>query len=119
MMRQQESTEKYRAISFPSFSIQHSALSDQPSAVSHQRSALNPPKHILALLLLIIIHNSSFIIPASRQGGHHSWYLQSFRPQNCLDPAFLKIKPYTEKEMKEILQEVQKILPKTRIRGLD
>lgn len=47
-----------------------------------------------------------------------SWYLQQFVPQNCLDPAFEKIKPYNKKEMKEILLAVQKYFPKVKLRGI-
>jgi pyruvate formate lyase activating enzyme len=46
-----------------------------------------------------------------------NWYLQSFRPQNCLDEEFLKIEPYTEKEMKELLAAIQKIFPQAQLRG--
>jgi pyruvate formate lyase activating enzyme len=47
------------------------------------------------------------------------YVLQKFRPQNCLDPEYLKIKPYTDKQMDDILRAVRKILPNTRIRGED
>jgi pyruvate formate lyase activating enzyme len=46
------------------------------------------------------------------------WFLQQFVPQNCLDPAFEKIKPYSKKEMKEILLAVQKYLPEVKLRGV-
>lgn len=45
------------------------------------------------------------------------WILQKFRPQNCLDPKYLKIKPYSDKEMNDILKLVQRILPKAKLRG--
>jgi len=47
-----------------------------------------------------------------------NWILQRFQPKNCLDPAFLKIKPYNSREMKAILADVCKWLPKTKIRGI-
>jgi len=47
-----------------------------------------------------------------------SWVLQQFQPKNCLDPAFLKIKPYNLKKMESILADVCKWLPKTKIRGI-
>ncbi|MBU1085512.1 MAG: anaerobic ribonucleoside-triphosphate reductase activating protein [Candidatus Beckwithbacteria bacterium] len=40
------------------------------------------------------------------------WVLQQFRPMNCLDLAYLKVKPYNFKEMEAILTDVRKILPK-------
>jgi len=45
------------------------------------------------------------------------WYLQSFRPQNCLDPKFNKIKPISRKEMEKILAAVKKYLPGAELRG--
>lgn len=47
-----------------------------------------------------------------------SWVLQQFQPKNCLDPAYLKIKPYNFREMKAILADVCKWLPKAKIRGI-
>jgi pyruvate formate lyase activating enzyme len=38
------------------------------------------------------------------------WYLQTFQPKNCLDPEFNKIKPYSQKEMEEILAAVRKYI---------
>jgi len=46
------------------------------------------------------------------------WYLQQFVPQNCLDPSFEKIKPFSKKKMEEILLAVQKYLPAVRLRGI-
>ena len=48
-----------------------------------------------------------------------NWILQKFRPQNCLDKKYLKIKPYSDKKMEAILKAVQKILPNVKIRGND
>jgi len=47
-----------------------------------------------------------------------NWVWQQFQPRNCLDLAYLKIKPYNSKEMEAILADVGKILPKTKIRGI-
>jgi len=59
-------------------------------------------------------HHSPFTI-------HHSliYLLQTFRPMNCLDDNFKKLKPFTDKEMKEFLSAVQKVLPNAKIRGGD
>ncbi len=40
-----------------------------------------------------------------------NWVWQNFRPKNCLDPRFLKIKPYSEKQLKGFLGKARKILP--------
>jgi len=45
------------------------------------------------------------------------WFLQNFQPKNCLDPEFNKIKPYSLKEMEEILATVQKYIPGVKLRG--
>lgn len=46
------------------------------------------------------------------------WFLQQFRPINCLDKDYLKKKPFTKVEMDEFLAEVQKIVPNTYLRGV-
>ncbi len=48
-----------------------------------------------------------------------NWFLQPFRPQNCLDPAYLKKQPFSSKKLKEILMAVKKIFPSVKIRGED
>jgi pyruvate formate lyase activating enzyme len=44
------------------------------------------------------------------------WVLQAFQPKNCLDPKFLKIKPFAQKQMEGFLGVVQKVIPGTRFR---
>lgn len=56
---------------------------------------------------------------SGRKSQKLSWVLQQFRPQNCLDKKFLKIKPYSRKEMKDILKAVKEILPGVKLRGDD
>ena len=46
------------------------------------------------------------------------WVLQSFQPKNCLDPKFNEIKPYSPKEMEEILVGVKKYIPGAELRGV-
>ncbi|MFC1711104.1 anaerobic ribonucleoside-triphosphate reductase activating protein [Patescibacteria group bacterium] len=45
--------------------------------------------------------------------------LQNFRPQNCLDKKYLKVKPFSEKEMQNLLKLVKKVLINTKLRGED
>ena len=45
-----------------------------------------------------------------------TWVWQNFRPKNCLDPRFLKIKPYSEKQLKGFLGKARKILPGIKLR---
>jgi len=44
------------------------------------------------------------------------WILQNFQPKNCLDPKFNKIKPYSPKEMEEILAAVRKYISGVKLR---
>lgn len=46
------------------------------------------------------------------------WFLQQFQPQNCLDPAFERIKPYDQKFLEEVLTAVKKYFPQTKLRGV-
>ncbi len=45
------------------------------------------------------------------------WVLQKFRPQNCLDPQYLKIKSYSDQQIDDMLKAIRKILPQTKLRG--
>lgn len=46
------------------------------------------------------------------------WYLQQFRPLNCLDKKYLKVKPYSKKMMEKFCGEIREILPQTFLRGV-
>ena len=46
-----------------------------------------------------------------------SWYLQSFEPRTCLDPAFDEVKPFSNVRMEEVLAAVQKVAPFAKLRG--
>jgi len=48
-----------------------------------------------------------------------NYILQTFRPQNCLDPKFLKFQPFTKSQMQDILKAVRQVLPKVELRGAD
>lgn len=45
------------------------------------------------------------------------WYLQQFRPKNCFNPSFEKIKPYSEERLKAMAKRLQKIIPGMKVRG--
>jgi pyruvate formate lyase activating enzyme len=44
------------------------------------------------------------------------WFLQPFKPQNCLDPTFQEIKPFSQAELDTFLDVVRRILPQTQLR---
>lgn len=48
---------------------------------------------------------------------NYSWFLQNFQPQNCLEPKFEKIKPFSKIELEEISKAVKKIIPEVKIRS--
>ena len=45
-----------------------------------------------------------------------NYVFQQFRPKNCLDPKYLKMRPFSSQEMQDILKSVQRILPNTKLR---
>lgn len=79
------------------------------------RTTVVPPLHKkkdlvdLAIQIADISHRSSV---------DFKWYLQQFRPQNCLDPSFDAITPYSKIELEEILMAVKKYVPGARLRGV-
>lgn len=44
------------------------------------------------------------------------WVLQNFQPKNCLDPGLEKVKPFSKKQLQDILKAVKEILPQTELR---
>lgn len=69
------------------------------------------------------IHNKKTMIKLAQQlktlNANIVWILQQFQPKNCLKSKYLKVKPYTNQEMKDILKSGQKILAKTKLRKED
>ena len=76
------------------------------------RTTMVPKIHNKAIMVKLVKDLKRIIGP--RQ---YNYYIQSFRPKNCLDPEYLKIEPYNEKQMEEVLSAVRKVLPKTKLRG--
>lgn len=52
----------------------------------------------------------------SHQPLNIKWFLQTFQPKNCLDPKFNKTKPYSLKEMEEMLKIARKTVTNTELR---
>ncbi|MFH1388725.1 MAG: hypothetical protein ABIG86_01755 [Patescibacteria group bacterium] len=44
------------------------------------------------------------------------WFLQNFRPSNCLDPKFNQYSPFTPSQMTEPLTAGRHLLPQMQIR---
>ena len=45
------------------------------------------------------------------------WFLQNFRPKNCLDPEFEKVKPYDNISFEDLLEKLRVYLPNVELRG--
>lgn len=45
------------------------------------------------------------------------WFLQTFWPRNCLDPAYGKVRPYNKKQMEGFLKVVKRIFPQADLRS--
>jgi len=45
------------------------------------------------------------------------WVLQNFQTQNCLDPAFKKLKPYSKIEMVKFQKAIKKTIPGVELRN--
>lgn len=81
-------------------------LSELPPEEREFRTVLVPP-----LVKLEDIQNISKLLPENA-----TWFLASFKNENCLDHFYETINPYTENEEKELLKEAQKIIKNTSIR---
>jgi pyruvate formate lyase activating enzyme len=53
----------------------------------------------------------------SSKVGEIKYFLQNFRPQNCLDSRFLKLKPFNKQELLVMLAAARQYLPLTKVRG--
>ena len=53
------------------------------------------------------LHTEKDLIEMAKEISNFRWYLQNFRPTNCLDPEFEKIKPYDQEFFHNILIKLQ------------
>jgi len=69
------------------------------------------------------VHDQAGLVRLARElkklNNEFVWVWQQFRAKNCLDPVYLKKKPYREEKIRGFLREVKELLPKTTIRGMD
>ena len=54
---------------------------------------------------------------AMGQSKKIKWFLQQFRPGQCLDKEFNKIKPYPKSFFEKVLPEIKKLVPETEVKG--
>lgn len=80
------------------------------------RTTVVPTIHDQKVLLEIA---NQLEILMSETTNDFKWFLQTFLPQNCLNSDFINIKPYSQKEMEQLYEEVKKVFPKVYLRGKD
>ncbi len=68
------------------------------------------------------LHNLKNLIELAKQIGAVSencrWFLQQFRPINCLDKKYLTISPFSSSLLYNFQKELKKIIPGVAIRGV-
>ena len=75
------------------------------------RTTIVPGLHNKENLTKLALQLKSLITHYPLSITHFNWFLQKFQPQNCLDPEFLKVRPYSNKQMNKFLLAVKKTLP--------
>jgi len=79
------------------------------------RTTVVPTLHTIESLLL----QAGEIQEITKRGKDApKWFLQQFRSINTLDKSFLKIKPFSKEELLTFQKELQKVMPKTMLRGV-
>jgi len=61
-------------------------------------------------LVPTLLARGDILTLANELKGSEKLTLQNFNPDNPLDPDLKNVKPYTEQEIKEMQEEVNKIL---------
>lgn len=72
------------------------------------------------------LHNREDLIEMAKQFNNLTieqsknikWFLQQFRPGQCLDKEFEKMKPYPKAFFDKVLPKLRKLIPKTELRGI-
>ncbi len=68
------------------------------------------------------LHDEKVLVKMAKElkkmagGKKIHWVWQNFRPKNCLDPKFLKIKPYSKGKLQKFLRMARKILSGVKLR---
>ena len=83
------------------------------------RTTVVPGIHDKKILTKLAKQLRSLVVNCQLPVASYCWVLQQFQPENCLDPKYLKITPFSTKKMQDILTSVRKILPKTKLRSTD
>ena len=114
------SPERYAQIICPSFSSYHDKtehfvnvlkrsadlVAAYPADHREWRTVLVPP-----LVKKDDIRNMAAILPADA-----SWQFAQFMNQNCIDPSYNEVYPYTDSEAKEIIEYAKTFIPKSELR---
>ena len=114
------SPERYAQVICPAFSKYHNntehfvnvlkrsaeLVAAYPADKREWRTVLVPP-----LVQKEDIKNMSAILPADA-----SWQFAQFMNQNCIDPAYNEIYPYSDSEVKEIIEYAKTFITKSELR---
>ena len=114
------SPERYSEVICPTFSNYHGnkehfinvlersakLVASYPSDKREWRTVLVPP-----LVNKEDIQNMSSILP-----NDASWQFAQFQNQNCIDPSYNEITPYTDAEINELISYAKKIIPGANLR---
>lgn len=82
------------------------------------RTTVVPGIHAREDLVRLAKQLKAMVRQFSTAGFSPRWFLQQFRPENCLDPAFEKTRPYDPQVLEKILIAVKKHFPQTELRGV-
>ncbi len=63
------------------------------------------------------LHSKEDLLQMAKDLSSVKWFLQQFRPGQCLDKEFDKIKPYPQSFFEDLLPELKKLVPKVEVRG--
>jgi len=81
------------------------------------RTTVVPGLHDKRILIQMAEELRDLFVSSQLSVASIKWYLQNFRPKNCLDPEFNKLKPFTKGELEGFLKEVRKVIPQAELRG--
>jgi pyruvate formate lyase activating enzyme len=81
------------------------------------RTTVVPGIHTAGAIKEMALSLKDAVLKSGSSFGRFSWYLQNFRPVNCLDANFLKIKSLTKKDMEGLLKIAKAVFLETYLRG--
>ena len=88
------------------------SLAKDIAAIDSSLELLIPPREYLGdLVKKADIKNMAAILPEDA-----SWQFAQFMNQNCIDPSYNEIYPYSDQEAKDIIEYAKSFIPKAELR---